>query len=107
MVCRDYNEEKKLTFILPLSYLMDNNDYKIHVVMFIQLRPSLKATDTAMHENPFFLTPCMPIKAIDTNRINTDFANSLQLMYYNQEPQNQLYGLTDVHFKTTKPLNYV
>ena len=81
MVAKDYGEQR-LTFLLPLQFLMDNNDFRLHVVMFAQLRASAKAHGS-LHENPFYLSPCMPVKTIDQTKINTDFANSLQMMYYN------------------------
>jgi hypothetical protein len=38
----------------------------------------------------------MPLKALDQTRVNCDFSNTLQMMYYDQEHQGQMYSLGDI-----------
>ena len=80
MVGRDY-AQKKLTFIVPATYLLQDHLFRIHVVLFAQLRPSHSVTSNCM-ANPLYLVPCMPVKAIDQDNVNIDFTSSLQLMYF-------------------------
>ena len=76
---------------MPLNYLMDNNEFGIHVVLFSKLRPSLKAKGSGLH-NPFYMAPCAPLKVIDQQKVNSDLCHSLQMMYYEQEPQGTMYS---------------
>lgn len=95
MIGKDYSK-KKLTYILPLSYLTNDHQYRIHVVLFAQLRPSHHAGVNCM-KNPFYLVPCMPVKVIDQSKINTDFMASLQMMYYGRQKQGRLFSLENVY----------
>jgi hypothetical protein len=66
------------------------------MVLFTQLRPSHRAGVNCM-QNPFYLVPCMPLKVIDQMKINVDFMNTLQMMYYKKEQAGRLYSLENVY----------
>jgi len=49
----------------------------------------------ASYKDSAYLVPSVPVKYLDVDVLNTDVSRMLQLMYYEQEEQAQLYSLGD------------
>lgn len=62
----------------------------------MQLRPNLKAQGNCM-KNPFYCVPCMPVKCIDQQKVNSDFTADLQQMYFKKMKSGKLYSLDNVY----------
>ena len=79
-----YCQSRPLTYIIPAQYLLNPDKFKIHVILFAQLRAG------SLSEIPIgdksYLTPCIPIKFMEY-AVNKDFSETLQMMYYDQEEQ--------------------
>lgn len=77
-----YSQPRPVNYIIPAQYLLNPDKFKIHVVLFAQLRAGSLSEIPAGDKS--YLTPCIPIKFLDTG-INQDFSETLQMMYYDHE----------------------
>ena len=84
----------KLEYFIPAKYILEKDAHQIDLVLFAQLRPDLMS-DPNCYTHPEFLVPCLPVKYLDKN-LNSDFVETLNLMFNSQEDQGQLYTLSDI-----------
>ena len=76
---------EKQTFLVPKIYLVDRHKFQVHIVMLAQLRPTAKSKGN-LFDNIDYLVPNVPVKHLDV-QLNSDFQETLLLMYYGQEDQ--------------------
>lgn len=92
-------DAQALKYMLPSKYILDREQYTIHVVLFAQLRAA--ATDPqnqriGSYTRSEYYVPCLPVKYLDVYKLNTDFQKNLTVQYYDKNLPGQLYRMSDI-----------
>ena len=78
-------ESQALHFLLPSTYVVDKDQYYLHLVLFAQLKAG--ATDPVSqkigsYKKSEYYVPCLPVKYLDVYKLNPDFHRNLAAQYY-------------------------
>ena len=80
-------QSKKLRYVIPAKFVINPQLYNIHFVLFNQLRAGFGLDPNAAIGDRSYLVPSCPTKFLNFHDVNTDFQDTLQLQYYEQETQ--------------------